>query len=325
MTGRKRGRDEYRRIEQRLWESVGLSPSERDLGLASCATVRIQEVGEGPPVVFVHGGTSSGANWAPLIAALEGLHCIVLDRPGCGLSAPIAAPFEAMDAFDEFADALVPEVIDALGLSRASVVATSFGAYFAIRGAAAQSESISRLICVAYPFGARMVKAPRSMRFATIPGMASLSSRIPPNRPAVRMILKQLGLGRALAQGKVSDEFFEWFLSLLRDTDTMRNEIRASPKLLTPIRGQNPDTILRPDTLARVTVPTLFAWGEDDPIGGADVAEPFVAQFPDASLEMIPESGHAPWVDEPALVARLIEDFVVGDSAGHRPPPTNEE
>jgi len=310
VRGRLRGPETYRRVEQQLWASVDLTPSERVLELATCGSVRIQEVGDGPPVVFVHGGSSSGANWAPLLTELDGLRCVVLDRPGCGLSGPIAGTFETIDEFNEFADALVPEVIDALGLDRATVVATSFGAYFAIRAAAARPEVFDRLICVAYPFGAPMVKAPTSMRFAAIPGMSTLSTKIPPNRPAVRMILKQLGLGRALDQGKVSDEFFEWFLSLLRDTDTMRNEIRSSPKLITPIHGQNPETILQSATLASVAMPTLFVWGAEDPLGGTEVAEPFVDQFPDASLEIVAGSGHAPWVDEPERVAQLIQDFV---------------
>ena len=49
-------------------------------------TVRVQEVGTGPPVVFVHGGSNGGASWARWSRRLDGFRCVVLDRPGCGLS-----------------------------------------------------------------------------------------------------------------------------------------------------------------------------------------------------------------------------------------------
>ena len=95
-------------------------------------TVRIQEVGEGEPVLFVHGAANAGTSWLQLMAALEGFRCIALDRPGCGLSEPIAAgPLRDMNAVEAYADTLVRDVLDALDLPRAHVVATSYGGYFA--------------------------------------------------------------------------------------------------------------------------------------------------------------------------------------------------
>jgi len=64
----------FRAAELRLWESVGVTPSERRVRLDRYGTtVRIQEVGEGPTVLFVHGGSNAGASWAPLIARLDGI------------------------------------------------------------------------------------------------------------------------------------------------------------------------------------------------------------------------------------------------------------
>ena len=46
--------DRYRQAERALWEAVGARPIERRLSLERTdATVRVQEVGEGEPVVFV--------------------------------------------------------------------------------------------------------------------------------------------------------------------------------------------------------------------------------------------------------------------------------
>ena len=80
----------YREAEQTLWSSFGLNPTERRVRLERIgATVRIQEVGAGPTILFMHGASTGGATWAPLVPHLNGFHCVLLDRPGCGLSDPL--------------------------------------------------------------------------------------------------------------------------------------------------------------------------------------------------------------------------------------------
>lgn len=52
--------------------------------------VRIQEVGDGRPVIFVHGAPVASSSWVLLADALrEEFRCILVDRPGCGLSDPL--------------------------------------------------------------------------------------------------------------------------------------------------------------------------------------------------------------------------------------------
>ena len=95
----------YRAAEARLWEFEGVSPTEQWLDLARTgARVRVQVVGDGPPAVFVHGGSTGGTSWAPLAARLGGFRCILLDRPGCGLSDRLATKFDDMRAFVPFAE-----------------------------------------------------------------------------------------------------------------------------------------------------------------------------------------------------------------------------
>jgi len=45
-------------------------------------------------------------------------------------------------------------------------------------------------------------------------------------------------------------------------------------------------------------------------MGGVEVAESFVAHFADVELEMWPNSGHAPWIDDPELAANRVVDFL---------------
>jgi len=85
---------EYRDAERRMWASVNVDPKERQVHLPVIGVdVRIQEVGDGPPVLFIHGASNSGTSWANLIAHVDRFQCLLLDRPGCGLSDPLPTPF----------------------------------------------------------------------------------------------------------------------------------------------------------------------------------------------------------------------------------------
>jgi pimeloyl-ACP methyl ester carboxylesterase len=64
----------YRAADRVLWSSVGASATERFLDLPKTGMrLRIQELGAGPPIVFIHGENTSGASWATLVAELPDL------------------------------------------------------------------------------------------------------------------------------------------------------------------------------------------------------------------------------------------------------------
>ena len=106
---------------------------------AQGAMVRVLELGDGPPVVFVHGASNAGTSWAPLAARLPACRCLLVDRPGAGLSPPLAERLTDMARFDAFAAALLVDVLDETGIPAAAVVGTSFGGYFLLRGAASRA------------------------------------------------------------------------------------------------------------------------------------------------------------------------------------------
>lgn len=300
----------YRRAEQALWQSVGVEPTERMLVLDRAeATVRIQELGEGEPVLFVHGASNGGTSWASLAARLEGYRCVLVDRPGCALSPRLDRRHADMEQLGAFADALVIDVLDAIDAPSANVVGTSFGGYFVLRAAAAHSERIDRVVTLSWSFGAPMESTPLIMRIATRPALRRLTARIPPTEGLARAMLKQIGLRHAVESGRFGDVEMAWFLSLLRDTDTLGNEIDSMPPVVT-MRGFNDDTLLVPSVLAAVTSPTYLLWGEDDPQGGADIAREFVRQLPNAELEVMVGAGHAPWMDDPDHVAERVDAFL---------------
>lgn len=296
----------YREVEQRLWASLDLSPTERQVVLPRIGTrLRLQEVGDGPTVVFLHGGSASGANWAPMIPYMSGVRCVLVDRPGCGLSEQPDRDLGDLDSFREFAETFFVDLADSLDLDTANIVATSLGGCYALLGAAAHPERIERMVEFGFVPGAPMTHLPRMMRAGTLPGLRHVMQAIPPTRGAVKLILRQLGLGAALDDGRLTPELIDWFHSLLRDTNSLKNESTLPRELLPRKKSRE---VLPSSLLDKVTCPVRFIWGGNDPLGGADVATGFVTKFSNAELELWPEGSHAPWIDDPALAALRVRD-----------------
>lgn len=302
----------YREAERRLWESLGLFPTEQRVHLEhSGVTIRVQEVGEGPAVVFVHGASNSGASWAPLVARVEGFRCVIMDRPGAGLSAPPTTVFDDAESLVTFADTLVIDVLDAMGLDSAHLVATSFGGYAALRAAAAYPHRIRRMVEFGWTVGAPLARLPALMRVASIPAVGRLMTTLPVNERVVRAMFRRIGLRQALEAGRVAQEVIDCYLALLRYTDTMRNELAASRWIMTP-RGLDDRIVLPHTMLASIQAPIYFLWGEEDPFGRADIARDFVKHIPNAELELLPGTGHAVWIDDPDHAAKVTSTFLSG-------------
>jgi pimeloyl-ACP methyl ester carboxylesterase len=303
----------YREAECRYWAVEGKTPTEAWIHLPRTGVrVRVQVLGDGPPVLFVHGVSNSGTSWAPLAARLEGYRCLLLDRPGCGLSDKLRTKVPDVAALRTHADQLVVDVLDALDLDDAHVVATSLGGYHALRTAACRPDRVGRMVLCGWTFGAPNGDLPIAMRFTGFRRLGRLAANVPATEWATRSLLGQAGLRQALAADKVPQAAVDWFRAQLNHTDTVRNDIDAAPPIVHPLRGLDDSILLDDELLAKIESPTRFVWGADDPFGGADVAPGFVARVPGAELELIEGAGHAVWIDEPEATATSIRHFLAG-------------
>lgn len=304
----------YRAAEGRLWRSLGVTPVERWVHLErNEVDVRVQEVGEGPPVLFIHGASTSGASWASLATKLTGFRCLFLDRPGTGLSKPLPRRIDA-SSLPEVADTLVPDVLDALDLPSSHVVAASFGGYIALRAAAAAPERIDRMVHLSWPMGAPTGRLPLSLRLMAIPGMSRAMASMPAHRRSVRLLFRGLGHGPKLDDGRISAADLDCYLALLRHTDTMRNEFAPARALISLRRGLE-RMYLSDEVLSAVTCPTLFVWGGRDPFGGPETARALVARIRGAELELIPDAGHTPWLDDLERSTAAVTSFLRREAA----------
>jgi len=301
----------YRISEGRLWRSLGVEPVERFVHLErNGVDVRIQEIGGGPPVLFIHGAGTSGASWATLAAKLTGFRCLILDRPGTGLSQPIKRRIDTA-SLPEIADTLVVDILDALDLPSAHLVATSLGGYVALRTAAAAPDRVDRMVQFSWPLGAPIRNLPLAVRAMAIPGLGHLARSMPINERSVRMIFGRMGHGQKLKDGRITQADIDCYLALLRDTETLRNEIAPARALISAIHGLD-RLQLSDGLLSRVTSPTLFIWGALDLFGGPAAASELVARIPSAALKLMPDASHSPWLDDVEGCASMVAAFLGG-------------
>jgi pimeloyl-ACP methyl ester carboxylesterase len=137
-------------------------------------------------------------------------------------------------------------------------------------------------------------------------------TRMPMSRGMVKAALRQFGLGRAIDSGAFDECMLDWAHALLRHTDTLANDIRSSPDVFTPIRGQNRDLLLTDELLSTLTMPVLFLWGQHDPNGSAAVARTFAPRLPNAQLVIVPDAEHAPWLDDIETCVSRTRSFLIG-------------
>ena len=73
----------------------------------------------------------------------------------------------------------------------------------------------------------------------------------------------------------------------------------------------SPEDEVQLDDLAAVKCPTLFICGEEDPLFPPELLASYVPHFGDARIEVVANSGHSPYFEQPeefnALLRRHLE------------------
>jgi 2-hydroxy-6-oxonona-2,4-dienedioate hydrolase len=297
--------ERYREAERELWDHYGLEPTERFVDLDSPAVrLRLLEVGCGTPLLFVH-GTAGPGSWPSLIHELPGFRSIVLERPGWGLSATV--DFSRQESKTLVAS-ILRGALDSLGLDRVHVVGGSIGNVWALRLAAQHSSLVSRVVLLG---GGPMVSeagVPAFIRLLASPAGA-LMVRLPDNPARLRSILRQLGHGASLGAGRIPDEFIDWRVAAVRQTDSMRHE-REMVRAIVRGRSYRPGLTFEEAELATIGQPTLHVFGTADPVGSAELWARIAGVLPRGELHLVEGAGHMPWFDDPKRVAAEVKRFL---------------
>lgn len=299
--------ERYRSAERAVWSHYGLEPAERFVDIESPAVrLRIQEVGSGEPIVFVHGGLWPAVALAPLVRELPDYRCILLERPGCGLSSPVDWRKHEVGAV---AAKVTGAVVDALGLERTHVIGHSIGGVWALRLAQTRPSRTDRIVILG---GSPLVpEMPRPTFLAVLASpIGAIITRLPQNEDRARSILRQDGHGASLAAGRIPDAFLAWHVALVRNTDTLRNERAMIRDAVIRGRAWRSGVTFETAELAAIRQPLLYVIGTADPEGSVDYAKRVVRRLPNAELHVVTDGGHMPWLDNAGEVGQAVRAFL---------------
>jgi pimeloyl-ACP methyl ester carboxylesterase len=263
--------------------------------------LRVLTTGRGPDLVLLHGSAVTSAMWVPWLSELRGYRVRMVDLPGHGLSGPVSyRPGEVRQA----AVQLIDELLGALDLDTAPVIAHSVGAMYALWHAAERPGKISRLILMGAPGGALpglRLRVP--VNLLTLPGIGQAMLRMPSPRPIYRGIVTH-GMGSKLPAA--SPELIDVLRLSARQPASAASVTslhRAADRFTKP----RPETIMTDTELASINVPVLFCWGRDDPFLAPAAAAPHVARMPRGRLQEVP-GAHVPWLDDPSGCGRVVTE-----------------
>lgn len=295
----------YLTAERVAWEHYGLEPKERYIDFGTPAShLRVLEIGSGEPVLFVPGTGGTGPYWGPLVRELQSFRCLMLDRPGWGLSS-------AIDYGGQEFPTLVAEVLrgtlDALGIDRVHVVGASIGGVWVLRLAQRYPDRVGRIALLAAGPLLPEVPVPPFIKLLSSP-LGAIIVRLPQSERMVRTNLHGVGHGASLDAGRM-DEFVTWRIAFGRETDSMRNE-RDMVRAVAGIRGFRPGLVFEDGELAGIEHPTLYVYGTVDPTASMDVVNRVVDLLPQADLELIEGGGHLSWFDAPGEVGSAVSRFL---------------
>jgi pimeloyl-ACP methyl ester carboxylesterase len=264
--------------------AAGAGTSERTISVwQEQVRMRVLSKGRGPALVFLHGPW--GLTWDPFLDALAADFTVLApEHPGTTPGAP-----DDIYKLDNLWDLVLcyDELLERLGLERATLVGHSFGAMVACELAAAYPRRVERLALIA-PIGFWRDAEP-VVNWMTLEPEA-LRARLF-REPAGEAAARLFGPSEPADAATAARVRLMWAMG-------------ATGKFIWPL----PDKGLK-KRIHRVTAPTLLLWGSDDRLVPPAYAGEFTRRLAGARTETVKDCGHAPHLEQPETVARLIRAF----------------
>lgn len=286
-------------LQARLLAHYGVNATSRFVELSEPRMrTHVLDAGDGEPALIYHGGDGEAVNWAPLMAPLQNsVRVLAADRPGFGLSD--AFDYRTVDLRQHAAD-FTASLLDALGIESVTLVGGSMGGFFALAAAAALPERVRRLVLVGLAPGA-IPEFPDSLRVIT--EHPEQAAEFMKGRDTMEAQHSQYRDMFHVDPATVPELYFETRIAGLR----LPSEEGTWATLLP--RAGEPGLYFGED-LARVTMPSLVIWGEND-MAPLAVGERIAAQLGNGRFEPMAGVAHFPFLEAPEQTAKLITGFMV--------------
>jgi pimeloyl-ACP methyl ester carboxylesterase len=254
-----------------------------------------EEAGEGFPIIFVHEFGGDQRSYEPQIRFFARRYrCIAYNARGYP---PSDVPDDEQQYSQERARDDVRVVLNGLRIDQAHVVGISMGGFATLHFGMAYAERARSMVVGGCGYGAEPGKREQfqaeaeaaAARFETLGIEAAANSYAQ-------------GATRVQLQNK-DPRGWEEFRRMLTE-----HSARGSALTLRGVQKRRPSLFDLVEQMRRIRVPTLIVTGdEDDPCIEASIL--MKRAIPSAALVMLPRSGHAINLEEPALFNQFIEQF----------------
>ena len=256
--------------------------------------------GEGETILLVHGMASSSRTWREVMPELAERHRVLApDLLGHGASGKAATDY-SLGAHAS----MLRDLIDRLGIERATVVGHSLGGGVAMQFSYQYPDRCERLVLVSSGGLGREVSF--ILRTLSLPGAELV---LPIVTPAfVRRWGNALSAwlwDRGIRSGRLAEMWSAY--ASLGDAETRRAYFRTLRAVVDP-GGQTVSAIDR--LYLTEAMPTLILWGDADPIIPVDHAWSAHAAMPGSRLEIFEGVGHFPQSEAPKRFVEVLSDFV---------------
>lgn len=278
-------------------------------------TLRYDDIGSGPPVVFVHGLLVNGQLWRKVTPSLSGsARCIVPDLPLGSHSIPMKP--DADLSVDGVAK-LVADLLEALDLRDVTIVGNDSGGAISQVIAARHGERVGRLVlttCDAYEvFPPPLFSYLRILPH--IPGLMAGLAKGMLHSKALRNLPLAYGL---LAKHGMPDDIVKSYIEPCATNPAIRRDVAKFVRTVAP-----KVTLQVAKELSAFDRPVLLLWTPEDRFFPVSLAERLMADFPNARLEQIADAHVFIAEDQPDRVAREIARFVATEAGEGLQPVVN--
>jgi pimeloyl-ACP methyl ester carboxylesterase len=258
-------------------------------------------VGDGPPLLLIHGIGDSSATWSPVLSLLAERYTVIApDLLGHGESDKPRADYSV----GAYACGM-RDLLSVLDMEPATVVGHSLGGGIAMQFAYQFPERCKRLVLVNSAGVGRDVHP--LLRLASGPVAAETSLALatsPPIMRAVQLAAPLLRMGLGL--GDDFDYVLERYQGLT--SATARKAFLRTLRACVDLRGQVITMLDR--CYLTAGMPTLIMWGALDrviPVQHAVIAH---EAMPGSQLEIFDIAGHFPHHEDPERFVKTIEAFL---------------
>jgi pimeloyl-ACP methyl ester carboxylesterase len=262
--------------------------------------IAYRDVGHGPALLLIHGMAGSSATWQGIIPQLSKKYRVIApDLLGHGNSAKPRGDY-SLGAFA----VLLRDLLDELGVHRATVIGQSLGGGIAMQFAYQHRDYCERLVLIGS--GGLGPDLSPLLRVLSAPGAEFVLPAVAP-QPVLNLGNK-LGswLTSAGIQAPRAGQMWQAYSSL--SDPAARAAFLRTLRSVVDHRGQAVSALAK--LHLTVGLPTLLIWGDRDriiPISHAYAAHEALAG---SRLEVLDGVGHFPHVEAPTAVADILEDFI---------------